>query len=75
MFPYVLLGGWINGNLTRSLDKLKEGTPLAGSDEAESDSFSKIVPLVALYAGRKELNDVIEQAVRTTLNNDKAVSL
>ena len=68
------LGPWMHGSIARSLDKLKDGDVLAGSDEAEGDSFSKVIPLVALFAGKKELNDVIEKAVRTTLNNDKSVS-
>jgi len=66
-------GGWINGNISRSLDNLKQGNELAGSDEAESDSFSKVISIIALYAGNDCLNEKIEQAVRTTLNNDKAV--
>lgn len=72
--PLFLLGGWLNGNISRSLDNLKQGIELAGSDEAESDSFSKVISIVAMYAGNDSLNEKIEQAVRTTLNNDKAVS-
>lgn len=55
------------------MDNLHEGKLQNGSDEAESDSFSKVIPLVALYAGNKDLKKKIEEVVRTTLNNDKAV--
>lgn len=68
------LGPWMHGCIARSLDKLKDGDVLAGSDEAEGDSFSKVIPLVALFAGKKGLDAVVEKAVRTTLNNDKSVS-
>ena len=61
--------------MKKSLEKLNAGQYQDGSDEAESDSYSKIIALVALYAGDANLDKMIEQVVRTTLNNDRSVSI
>ena len=75
MFHVLFLQGpWPNGNILKSLDKLAAGDEKAGADEADSDAFAKITPLVALYAGKSELGQKVDQAVRITLNNDKSVS-
>lgn len=72
---YPKKGPWINGNVKKSLENLNAGKLQEGSDEAEADCFSKVIALVAVYAGDSELNQKIEQAVRTTLNNDKSVNV
>ena len=56
------------------MENLKAGKYQEGSDQAESDIYTKVIPLTALYAGNPQLSTFVEQAVRTTLNTDRAVS-
>ena len=68
-------GPWLNSNVGQSLQNLKDGKYQEGADQNESDAHTKIIPLVAMYAGQPVLKKFVEQAVRTTLNNDRAVCL
>ena len=40
----------------------------------QADGFSKVAPLVVLYAGRPQLLQVVEEAVRVTQDDDRPVS-
>lgn len=64
----------MNSNVGLSLENLKAGKYQDGADQAESDIYAKVIPLAALYAGNPQLSTFVEQAVRTTLNTDRAVS-
>jgi len=67
-------GPWLNSNISQSLENLKAGKYQEGSDQAESDIYTKVIPLTALYAGNPQVSTYVEQAVRTTLNTDRAVN-
>ncbi len=44
-----------------------------GADDEQLPAISKLPPLVAVYAGKDALHEVVESAVRVTNNNDLAV--
>ncbi len=44
-----------------------------GADDEQLPAISKLPPLVAVYAGKDTLHEVVESAVRVTNNNDLAV--
>ncbi|XP_066931078.1 crystallin J1A-like [Clytia hemisphaerica] len=71
---YPKKGPWLNSSVGQSLQNLKDGKYQEGADQNESDAHTKIIPLVAMYAGNPDLKKFVEQAVRTTLNNDRAVN-
>jgi len=45
-----------------------------GADDEQLPAFSKLPPLVARYAGSAALEEVVEEAVRVTNDNDAAVA-
>ena len=47
--------------------------PQCGSDDAQADCLTKIVPLVAACAGRPLLEEDVEDAIRVTQDSDDAV--
>ena len=47
--------------------------PQCGSDDAQADCLTKIVPLVAACAGRPFLAEDVEDAIRVTQDSDDAV--
>lgn len=73
-----LPGPWRHGSIKEFLrNYLVEGKryPECGSpdDGLSIDAACKMVPLVALYAGRPDLLHVAETAIRATQNTDMAV--
>lgn len=44
-----------------------------GGDDTQSPSLARVAPLVAAYAGHRELQHVVTEAVRVTANNDDSV--
>ena len=46
----------------------------SGADDLQLPAVSKLPPLVACYAGQRELMDRVEAAVRVTNHNDEAVA-
>lgn len=44
-----------------------------GADDEQLPAISKLPPLVAIYAGKDVLHEIVESAVRVTNNNDLAV--
>ena len=74
LLSFFSTGPWLHGSIAKSLPKMQIGEGECGIDEEDSDGYAKIVPLVAMYAGRDEMKEVVEKAVRVTLNNDKSVS-
>lgn len=52
----------------------QERSTKVGADDAQLPAFSKLVPLVVAYAQAHDFKDIIEEAIRTTNNNEIAVS-
>ena len=44
-----------------------------GADDEQLPALAKLPPLIAVYQGDRQLNEVVESAVRVTNNNDLAV--
>uniref|UniRef100_A0A671UJ02 Selenoprotein J n=1 Tax=Sparus aurata TaxID=8175 RepID=A0A671UJ02_SPAAU len=68
-------GPWRNGSLKafmRNVDAAKEET---GCDtDCQMDGVTKLAPVVAMYAGRPEMLEKVEKAIRVTQNNDMCVA-
>ncbi|CAE8665108.1 unnamed protein product, partial [Polarella glacialis] len=71
-----LPGPWRHGSINKFLTNyVVEGKryPKCGSDDAQIDFACRIVPVVALYAGRPELSHAVEVAIRAIQNTGSAV--
>ena len=69
-------GPWRHASIKGFLSNLSSGkrsVPECGSDDAQADAIAKSVPVVCVYAGRPDLLDRVETAVRLTQNSDRAV--
>lgn len=69
-------GGWRHGSVLGFLENVqKKGRawPRCGSNDAQADCFVKVVPVVALYAGTKQMLEMVEAAIRVTQNHEQAV--
>lgn len=44
-------------------------------DDNQMDGITKLAPVVALYAGRPEMLERVEDAIRVTQNNDMCVAV
>jgi len=71
-----ITGRWLQGSIRGFLANIKENKayPDCGSSDEQIDECTKIAPLVALYAGKEELLDHAEVAIRTTQNTDATVA-
>ncbi|CAE8595463.1 unnamed protein product [Polarella glacialis] len=70
-----LPGPWRHGSIKGFLKNyVNQGKrfPDCGSDDAQVDGCCKVAPLVALLAGRSEMLQTVDQAVRVTQNTDAA---
>eukprot|EP00928_Gymnodinium_smaydae_P064287 TRINITY_DN47671_c0_g1_i1.p1 TRINITY_DN47671_c0_g1~~TRINITY_DN47671_c0_g1_i1.p1 ORF type:complete len:293 (+),score=41.16 TRINITY_DN47671_c0_g1_i1:27-905(+) len=70
-----LPGPWRHGSIKAFLTKyVTEGKrfPECGSDDAQVDGCCKVAPLVALFAGHKDMLALVDRAVRVTQNTDVA---
>ncbi|CAL8399477.1 unnamed protein product [Arctogadus glacialis] len=69
-------GPWRNASLKsfiRNVDARKEET---GCEvDCQMDCVTKIAPVVAMFAGRAQMLDKVEMAVRVTQNNDICVAM
>lgn len=43
--------------------------------DCQIDGITKLAPLVALYAGRAEMLEKVEKAIRVTQNNNMCVAV
>ena len=69
-------GPWRHASIKGFLTNLSSGKrslPECGSDDAQADAIAKSIPVVCVYAGRPDLLDRVETAVRLTQNSDRAV--
>lgn len=68
-------GPWRHGSMKGFLERMALGKhwPQCGSDDAQADCLTKVVPLVAACAGRSTLAEDVEDAIRVTQDSDDAV--
>ncbi|TNN72243.1 Crystallin J1C [Liparis tanakae] len=68
-------GPWRNSSLKAFIRNVDAGKEETGCDvDCQMDGVTKLAPLVALYAGRPEMLEKVEKAVRVTQNNDMCVA-
>ncbi|TKS87919.1 Crystallin J1B [Collichthys lucidus] len=69
-------GPWRNGSLKAFFRNVDAGKEETGSDvDCQMDGVTKLAPVVAMYAGRPEMLDKVEKAMRVTQNNDMCVAV
>jgi hypothetical protein len=68
-------GPWRHGSLDKFLRNVAKGVkfPNCGTNDGSSDCFVKTVPLIALFAGHPDLQQLVEKVVRVTQNNATTV--
>jgi len=71
--PFPVDFAWANSSILYFLKMYLAGDSKTGADDSQGDAFSKIAPIVVLYAGKPELKQVIEKITRITQANDMAV--
>lgn len=73
---YPLKSGWIHASIKYFLKKMDEGATDTGNpDDEQMDCVAKIAPIVAMYAGRPELLENVEEVIRMTEDNDFSVAI
>ncbi|KAJ0059857.1 hypothetical protein NL108_014119, partial [Boleophthalmus pectinirostris] len=69
-------GPWRHSSLKHFMKNVDAGKKETGSEtDCQIDSVTKLAPLVAMFAGRPEMLDKVETAVRVTQNNDECVAV
>lgn len=65
-----------DGALKTFVENVKAGKtyPECGADDSQAVCYMKVVPVTCLYAGKPELKQKVEQAIRVHQNNDDAVA-
>jgi ADP-ribosylglycohydrolase len=65
-----------DGALKAFAENVKAGKtyPECGADDNQAICYMKVVPVTCLYAGKPELKQKVEQAIRVHQNNDVAVA-
>ncbi|KAI4809905.1 hypothetical protein KUCAC02_018760 [Chaenocephalus aceratus] len=68
-------GPWRQGSLKGFLKNVDAGKEETGCEnDCQIDGIAKLAPVVAFYAGKPEMLEKVEQAVRVTQNNDDCVA-
>ncbi len=70
-------GPWRHGSIKGFLANLAAGkrdVPDCDSDDSRVDCFCRAIPVVCMFAGRPDLLDRVEVAVRSTQNTDEVVA-
>ncbi|XP_028290474.1 crystallin J1A-like [Gouania willdenowi] len=77
--PKVVLpidGPWSNESLKAFFRNVDAGKEETGCDvDCQMDGVTKLAPVVALYAGKPEMLEKVEEAMRVTQNNDMCVAV
>uniref|UniRef100_A0A673CER0 Selenoprotein J n=1 Tax=Sphaeramia orbicularis TaxID=375764 RepID=A0A673CER0_9TELE len=77
--PKVVLpidGPWRNGSLKAFFRNVDAGKEETGSDaDCMMDGVTKLAPVVGMFAGRPEMLEKVEKAVRVTQNDDMCVAV
>lgn len=69
-------GPWRNGSLKAFFRNVDAGKEETGCDvDCQMDGVTKLAPVVAMFAGRPEMLEKVEQAIRVTQNNDMCVAV
>ncbi|MED6260583.1 hypothetical protein ATANTOWER_023510, partial [Ataeniobius toweri] len=69
-------GPWRNGSLKAFLRNVDAGKEESGCDvDCQIDGVTKLAPVVAMFAGRPEMLEKVESAIRVTQNNDMCVAV
>lgn len=69
-------GPWRNGSLKAFMRNVDAGKEETGCDkDCQMDGVTKLAPVVAMYAGRPEMLEMVERAIRVTQNNDMCVAM
>uniref|UniRef100_A0A669F9I5 Selenoprotein J n=1 Tax=Oreochromis niloticus TaxID=8128 RepID=A0A669F9I5_ORENI len=69
-------GPWRNASLKVFIRNVDAGKEETGCDvDCQIDGVTKIAPVVAMYAGRPEMLEKVEKAIRVTQNNDMCVAV
>ncbi|KAG8009364.1 Crystallin J1B [Nibea albiflora] len=69
-------GPWRNGSLKAFFRNVDAGKEETGSDvDCQMDGVTKLAPVVAMYAGRPEMLEKVEKAMRVTQNNDMCLAV
>lgn len=67
---------WRNFSIKVFLQKYEQGLEDTGCDKDEQiDCVLRIIPVVALYAGKPEMLDKAEEVIRVTQNSDTSVAV
>uniref|UniRef100_A0A8C2XSZ9 Selenoprotein J n=1 Tax=Cyclopterus lumpus TaxID=8103 RepID=A0A8C2XSZ9_CYCLU len=68
-------GPWRHASLKSFLKNVDAGKEETGCEnDCQIDGIAKLAPLVAFYAGKSDMLEKVEQAVRVTQNNDACVA-
>uniref|UniRef100_A0A8C4I4B9 Crystallin J1C n=1 Tax=Dicentrarchus labrax TaxID=13489 RepID=A0A8C4I4B9_DICLA len=68
-------GPWRHASLKSFLKNLDAGKEETGCEsDCQIDGIAKLAPIVAFYAGKPDMLDKVEQAIRVTQNNDECVA-
>ena len=69
-----IAGPWRHGSIKGFVERMAAGKrwPQCGSDDAQADCLTKIVPLVAACAGKPWLTEDVEDSIRVTQDSDDA---
>ncbi|XP_037330736.2 crystallin J1A-like [Pungitius pungitius] len=68
-------GPWRHASLKSFLRNVDSGKEETGCEnDCQIDGITKLAPIVAFYAGKPDMLDKVEQAVRVTQNNDACVA-
>lgn len=73
--PLPIDGPWRHGSLKGFLKNVDAGKEETGDEnDCQMDGIAKLAPVVAFYAGKPEMLEKVEAAVRVTQNNDACVA-
>uniref|UniRef100_A0A8C7M1N1 Selenoprotein J n=2 Tax=Oncorhynchus mykiss TaxID=8022 RepID=A0A8C7M1N1_ONCMY len=68
-------GPWRHGSIKSFMKNMDAGKEETGCEtDFQPDGIAKLAPIVALYAGKPDMLEKVEEAVRVTQNNDACVA-
>ncbi|KAG7227370.1 hypothetical protein INR49_000375 [Caranx melampygus] len=68
-------GPWRHASLKGFLKNVDAGKEETGCEnDCQIDGITKLAPIVAFYAGKPDMLEKVEQAIRVTQNNDECVA-
>lgn len=67
---YPIKSSWRHNSIKSFLQKYKDGDQITGIEDNQMDCVVNVVCVVALYAGRPEMLDRVEEVITVTQNSD-----